>query len=90
MSSSTGESITIRVQLHSILRRPRDEEGPLRNKFELTLESGSVVRDVLDSLHAPEMDIVFALNDDVVDDCTRLHDGDRLALIPAVEGGEFE
>ena len=88
MSYSIGDSITIRVQLHSILRRPLDDEGLLRNQFELTLEPGSVVRDVLDSLHAPEMDIVFALNDDVVDDDTRLHDGDRLALIPAVEGGK--
>lgn len=87
MSYSTGKCIRIRVQLHSILRRPLDDEGPLRNQFELTLEAGSVVRDVLDSFQAPEIDIVFALNDDVVDDDTRLYDGDRLSLIPAVEGG---
>ena len=32
--------------------------------------------------------VATLIHDDVVDDDTRLHDGDRLALIPAVEGGK--
>jgi molybdopterin converting factor small subunit len=33
------------------------------------------------------MDIVYVLNDSVVESSTRLHSGDTLALIPALEGG---
>lgn len=89
MLSSTGDLIKVRIQLHSILRRPCEDGGAPRDHITLTLSSDSAVRDVLDCLHVPEIDIIFALNDDVVDADTCLHDGDHLALIPAVGGGSI-
>lgn len=90
MASSTGDPITVRVKLYSILRKmPEGGVGPPRNKIKLTLRAGSVVRDVLNCLQVPEIDIVFSLNNEVVDIDTRLQDGDFLSLIPAVGGGSL-
>lgn len=57
--------------------------------MELTLPDDSHVQAVLDHLHvAPEIEAFVAVNGVVVHDNPQLHDGDEVALIPAIAGGQ--
>ena len=82
---STGDRISVTVKLHSVLRTLETTEP--RSRVQLELAAGSTIASVIASLKIPEMDIVYVLNDSVVESSARLHSGDTLALIPALEGG---
>ena len=85
MQSITGDRISVTVKLHSVLRTLETTEP--RSRVLLELEAGSTIANVVASLKIPEMDIVYVLNDSVVESSARLQAGDTLALIPALEGG---
>lgn len=85
MQSITGDRIAVTVKLHSVLRTLETTEP--RSRVLLELAAGSTIASVVASLKIPEMDIVFVLNDSVVESSALLHAGDTLALIPALEGG---
>ena len=81
----TGDRISVTVKLHSVLRTL--ETTVPRSRVLLELAAGSTIANVVASLNIPEMDIVYVLNDSVVESSALLHAGDTLALIPALEGG---
>ena len=85
MQSITGDRISVTVKLHSVLRTL--ETTVPRSRVLLELAAGSTIANVVASLKIPEMDIVYVLNDSVVESSARLQAGDTLALIPALEGG---
>lgn len=67
-----------------------------RDRFDLRLAEGATVRDALDAVGAEldlaelieRMPVVVAVNREYVPDESALTDGDELALIPPVSGGE--
>ena len=85
MQSTTGERISVTIKLHSVLRTLETTEP--RSRVLLELAPGSTVATVVATLKIPEMDIVYVLNESVVESTALLHAGDTLALIPALEGG---
>ncbi len=46
------------------------------------------VRDIFPQLAPPDVDIVAAVNAEYVEGSTVLHQGDEVALIPPVSGGQ--
>ena len=75
----------ITVRLYSILRH---RNGDIVDCLELDLPENSTILDVLALLQVPDdLEIVLAVNEEVVKVDTTLSDGDLLALIPAVAGG---
>jgi sulfur carrier protein ThiS len=82
---SDGDSIHIVVNLYSVLRH---RSGEVVNQLELELPAGSRIQDALDRLEVPpDLEVVVSVNGRVADGHDSLHDGDRLAVIPAVAGG---
>jgi molybdopterin converting factor small subunit len=83
---SSGAHISVSVRLYSILRQ---RDGRIVDSLELTLPMGSRAADVLSILDVPlDLEIILAVNDVVSSDTVVLKDGDRLAIIPAVAGGD--
>ena len=83
MSNEPG--ITITVRLYSILR---DRDNRTVDRLELELPPDSRISDVLRLLEvARDLEVVLATNDKIAMESAVLHDGDRLAIIPAVAGG---
>jgi molybdopterin converting factor subunit 1 len=81
----------VEVRLFAMLR-----ERAGRDRIELQLADGATVRDALDALGAEHglgeliarMPVVAAVNREYAPDGNALEDGDELALIPPVSGGE--
>jgi molybdopterin converting factor small subunit len=83
MSNEPG--ITITVRLYSILR---ERDNRTVDRLELELPPDSRISDVLRLLEvARDLEVVLATNDEIAMESAVLHDGDRLAIIPAVAGG---
>jgi len=78
-------SLQVTVNLYSILRHIK---GEIVNRLEMELPAGSRVQAVLDRLEVPPgLDLIVSVNGRVADVDEPLHDGDRLAVIPALSGG---
>jgi molybdopterin converting factor small subunit len=81
--------IQVDVRLYTILRHRPD--GQIRSGLTLNLADGATVAHVLQELGVPEdLPVVISVNEEHAEPITVLHDGDRLALIPAVAGGAAE
>jgi sulfur carrier protein ThiS len=80
--------IRVNVHLFSILRHRPD--GTLQNHVTLELPEGATVADVLRQLQVPELPILIEVNEQQAEETTRLQDGDKVDLIPAIAGGEKE
>ena len=85
MTSSTDETIVVNVRPHAILRTLVNADA--QNQVALTLPRHTTVAGALRSLALPEMEMVFSLNDQIVNADAELNDGDQLSLIPAISGG---
>ena len=82
---SSGQQIAITVRLYSILR---ERDGQIVDRLELELPTGSRVSDVLRVMDVPgNLEVVLAVNDQIVAESAVLHDQDRLRIIPAIVGG---
>jgi sulfur carrier protein ThiS len=82
---SSQPSITITVRLYSILRQ---RDGRTVDRMEVELPDGSRAEDVLHQLEVPEsLELVLAINEQVVAKSAILNNGDHLSIIPAVAGG---
>ena len=82
---SSELKVTVIIRLYSILR---ERNGQIVDTLECELPKNSQVSDVLRRLDVPDtLDIILAVNDQVVSESATLQDGDRLSLIPAVAGG---
>lgn len=80
----------VSVYLHTVLQR-HTPQGIIR-QLEVTLPAGS---DLLDLLHALQIEydpeqIMLVVNGVMADEHTRLADGDRVNLMPAISGGSGE
>ena len=77
--------MTIEVRLYSILR---ERDGRIVDRLEIELPEGSQAGDVLNLLDVPDnLEVVLAVNDQVISESDVLKDNDRLAIIPAIAGG---
>ena len=66
----------------------RERDGRIVDSLEIELAKGSQVSDVLSQLDVPsELEVVLAVNDQLVSESALLEDHDRLSVIPAVAGG---
>lgn len=63
----------------------READG--RPERTLDLAEGQTVLDVLRTLDLSKLELLTAVNGEVVKDHTMLRDGDELTLIPAIQGG---
>lgn len=82
---SNEQLISITVRLYSILR---ERNGRIVDRLELELPQGSCAEDALRQLDVPrDLDVVLSLNDQIAAETAVLHDGDHLAIIPAIAGG---
>ena len=83
--TSSGDTLCVAIRLHSTLRH---RGGEIIDELAVELPQGSNVGDVVRLLDVPEqLDLILALNGQVVDRDAVLADGDRLTLIPALSGG---
>lgn len=70
------------VKLYATLQQNR------KDSYELDLQTESTVRDVLKTLNIPEEDIgVIMVNNRSGTFKQQLFDGDRITLIPPIDGG---
>ena len=84
---SSGRHISVTVRLYSILRQ---RDGQIVNRLELELPAGSQIADVLSLLNVPRnLELVLAINDQIVAESAMLQDQDLLRIIPAIAGGEI-
>jgi molybdopterin converting factor small subunit len=85
-SMSDKPPITITVRLYSILRQ---RDGRIVDQLELEMPGDCRVSMVLSDLDVPgDLQLVLAVNDQIVTESTPLAEGDCLAIIPAVAGGD--
>ena len=86
MSRVDTRTITIAVTFFADLRRylPRGADGPQR----YSVPDGATVADLLATIGiAPETDLTVALDGELADRETRLHDGADVMLLSPMEGG---
>ena len=82
---SSQRPISITVKLYSILR---ERDGRTVDQLALELPPNHRISDVLRQLDVSgDLELVLAINDQIAEETAVLHDGDRLAIIPAVAGG---
>ncbi len=77
----------VTVYLHTILQKP-SPQGPV-DRLDLSLPEDATTGDVLRRLEI-SLDpggLLLVINHRVVDETTRLVNGDRLDIIPAISGG---
>jgi sulfur carrier protein ThiS len=79
------ENLRIEVRFRTILRH---QNNKITNQQDYEVPPNSMVKDVLRLLDLPDkLDIIIALNGQVVDENMILANGDCLELIPAIVGG---
>jgi sulfur carrier protein ThiS len=86
MSRVETRTITVAVTFFADLRRflPRGADGPQR----YSLPDGASVTDLLATIGiAPESDLTVAVDGELADRETRLHDGADVMLLSPMEGG---
>lgn len=75
----------VTVELQTYLEQYSPNGRPL---FECALPEGATVQTLVRQLNVPEeMASVIVLNDQLADLADRLHEGDRVTLIPPLAGG---
>ena len=86
MSRVDTRTITIAVTFFADLRRylPRGADGPQR----YSVPDGATIADLLATIGiAPDTDLTVALDGELADRETRLHDGADVMLLSPMEGG---
>ena len=75
----------VRISMYATLRRYAPEGG---GNFELDLASGSTLKNLIERLKIPQtVERVILINGRLVNETTRLADGDEITIFPPIEGG---
>ncbi len=80
-----AQTIHVHVRLRSILRH---RDGEIVNQLILELPCDSRVGDALSAANIPaRFEVMLVLNDELIEEDARLHDNDRLTVLPILAGG---
>ncbi len=75
----------VQVRLYSVARH---RDGKIVDRLALELPNGSHAFDVLTALSIhPDLEAVVSVNEVICYEDMLLHEGDQIAIIPAVAGG---